>query len=61
MPKKNRCVAFNIKTIGIIYEKDHIISLFSFEVENFKLTSKMFHIYLYTAKIIFAKKYLKVE
>ena len=44
--KKNRCIIFNIKTSGIIYEKDHMMELSAVEVENFKLTSKMVHIYI---------------
>ena len=44
--KKIRCIACNIKTTGVNHEKDHIIELSAVEIENIKLTGRMFHMYI---------------
>ncbi len=44
--KKVRCVVFDTETSGINYKKDHILELAAVEVENFKLTSRIMHIYI---------------
>ena len=44
--KKIKCIACSIKTTGVNHEKDHIIELSAVEIENFKLTGRMFHIYI---------------
>ena len=44
--KKVRCIVFDTETTGVNYKKDHILELAAVELENFKLTSKMMHIYI---------------
>ena len=44
--KKVRCIVFDTETTGVNYKKDHILELAAVEVENFKLTSKIIHIYI---------------
>ena len=44
--KKVRCIVFDTETTGLNYKKDHILELAAVEVENFKLTGQVFHIYI---------------
>ena len=44
--KKVRCIVFDTETTGVNYKKDHILELAAVEVVNFKLTSKIIHIYI---------------
>ena len=44
--KKVRCIVFDTETTGVNYKKDHILELAAVELENFKLTSKMMHLYI---------------
>ena len=44
--KKLRCIVFDTETTGLNYKKDHILELAAVEVENFKLTGKIMHIYI---------------
>ena len=44
--KKIRCIVFDTETTGLNYKKDHILELAAVEVENFKLTSRIMHIYI---------------
>ena len=44
--KKVRCIVYDTETTGVNYKKDHILELAAVEVENFKLTSKIMHIYI---------------
>ena len=44
--KKVRCIVFDTETTGLNHKKDHILELGAVEVEDFKLTSRMIHIYI---------------
>ena len=44
--KKIRCIVFDTETTGLNYKKDHILELAAVEVVNFKLTSKLVHMYI---------------
>ena len=43
---KLRCIVFDTETTGLNYKKDHILELAAVEVEDFKLTSRIMHIYI---------------
>ena len=44
--EKVRCVVFDTETTGLNHKKDHILELAAVEVEDFKLTSRIIHIYI---------------
>jgi len=44
--EKVRCIVFDTETTGLNHKKDHILELAAVEVEDFKLTSRIIHIYI---------------
>ena len=44
--KKVRCIVFDTETTGVNHKKDHILELAGVEVEDFKLTGRLIHIYI---------------
>ena len=55
-----RLIVCNIQTTGIIMKKDHLIELAAIEIEDLKLTGKIFHMYI-KPRVYVSKKYAKLN
>ena len=55
-----RFIICNIQTTGIIMKKDHLIELAAIEIEDLKLTGKIFHMYI-KPRVYVSKKYAKLN
>ena len=55
-----RLIICNIQTTGIIMKKDHLIELAAIEIEDLKLTGKIFHMYI-KPRVYVSQKYTKLN
>ena len=60
---KKRSIKFilcDIKTTGILLKKDHLFKLTAIEINNFKLTGNLFHMYI-KPRVYISNKYSKLN